>query len=141
MNGRVHESKYRNSEPQFCGGFNNVESPRFSFPLGSSPIAINSEHPAAEVAALISFSQNPTTYGDFNNTLANGTVSQFLLPFFDISGEVLYYSAQVKTETLITHLGFALFQRRCPGFGISKYHLGYQCHDTNYVSADFFHPV
>ncbi|WWC86150.1 uncharacterized protein L201_001023 [Kwoniella dendrophila CBS 6074] len=60
------------NEPQYCGGFPNVASPRQPFPLGKGPIHIDSHHSLATVVAFISTSSSPTGFNDFNTT-SNGT--------------------------------------------------------------------
>ncbi|WVF70824.1 hypothetical protein IAT40_005618 [Kwoniella sp. CBS 6097] len=74
------------NEPQFCGGFNSVET-RQSFPLGQGPVHIDSHHNLATVVAFISTSPNPTSFDDFNTT-SNGTSIPLATDFFQVtSGE------------------------------------------------------
>ncbi|GAA5822690.1 hypothetical protein JCM5353_000633 [Sporobolomyces roseus] len=74
-------------EPQFCGGFNSTSSTRAPFPLNSAgSILIDSHHPSAQVAVLISFNENPTSIGQFTR-LDNGTDYGLLMGFKDINGE------------------------------------------------------
>lgn len=87
------------NEVNFCDSYPNVASSRTPYPLGLAPLELNSEHQIAEIAILISFVQNPTTFADFNTTFPNGTVNQFLVPFFDISGEGLH-CVNVNIESL-----------------------------------------
>ncbi|WVQ97183.1 hypothetical protein IAU59_004293 [Kwoniella sp. CBS 9459] len=74
------------NEPQFCGGFNTVET-RQPFPLGEGPVHIDSHHNLATVVAFISTSSNPTSFNDFNTT-SNGTSIPLATDFFQVtSGE------------------------------------------------------
>ncbi|GAA6028940.1 hypothetical protein JCM8097_001516 [Rhodosporidiobolus ruineniae] len=73
-------------EPQFCGGFNSTSSTRVPFPLsGSAPVTIGSHHPSADVAILISFDENPTSFADFNET-SSGQSYGLLKDFGTITG-------------------------------------------------------
>ncbi|KAK4687375.1 hypothetical protein P7C73_g2732, partial [Tremellales sp. Uapishka_1] len=77
------------TESQFCGGFNTINT-RQPFPLGQSPVQIDSHHTLATVVAFVSTSTNPTSFNDFNTT-SNGTAIPFLTPFFQISeGEACF---------------------------------------------------
>ncbi|BGP02238.1 hypothetical protein RTG_02416 [Rhodotorula toruloides ATCC 204091] len=74
-------------EPQFCGGFNTPSSSRTPYPLsGSAPLLIDSHHPTADVAVLISFDQNPTNFSAFNQT-SEGQGYGLLKPFGRINGQ------------------------------------------------------
>ncbi|KAL8283645.1 hypothetical protein RQP46_005440 [Phenoliferia psychrophenolica] len=72
-------------EGNFCGGFNSSAT-RVPFPLSSGPILIDSHHPSADVAILISFVQSPTTFRDFNTT-SNGATYGLLKSFGTITGQ------------------------------------------------------
>ncbi|GAA5961599.1 hypothetical protein JCM10213_007194, partial [Rhodosporidiobolus nylandii] len=73
-------------EPNFCGGFSTPSSSRAPFPLsGSAPVLIDSHHPSAEVAILLSFSENPTSFADFNQT-SDGQTYGLLKSFGSITG-------------------------------------------------------
>ncbi|KAK4705435.1 hypothetical protein P7C70_g763, partial [Phenoliferia sp. Uapishka_3] len=72
-------------EPQFCGGFNQSAT-RVPFPLSGGPILIDSHHPSAEVAILISFVDTPTTFANFNTT-SSGASYGYLKGFGTITGE------------------------------------------------------
>ncbi|GAA5982114.1 hypothetical protein JCM11641_000592 [Rhodosporidiobolus odoratus] len=79
-------------EPQFCGGFSSPSSSRTPFPLsGSAPVLIDSHHPSADVAVLLSFNENPTSFADFNQT-SSGQEYGFLSGFGTItnSGEFCF---------------------------------------------------
>ncbi|GAA5987913.1 hypothetical protein JCM5350_006772 [Sporobolomyces pararoseus] len=77
-------------EPQFCGGFNSTSSTRVPFPVsGSGPILIDSHHPTAQVAVLISFDQNPTSIQQFTK-FDNGTSYGLLQNFENLSSEGEY---------------------------------------------------
>ncbi|WVW82200.1 hypothetical protein I302_104206 [Kwoniella bestiolae CBS 10118] len=71
------------NEPQYCGGFPNVASPRQPFSLGQGPIRIDSHHNLATVVAFISTSSNPTSFNDFNTT-SNGTSIPLATPIFQV---------------------------------------------------------
>ncbi|OCF42434.1 hypothetical protein I317_03679 [Kwoniella heveanensis CBS 569] len=71
------------NEPQFCGGFNSVET-RQPFPLGQGPVHIDSHHNLATVVAFISTSSNPTSFDDFNTT-SNGTSIPLATDFFQVT--------------------------------------------------------
>ncbi|GAA5938788.1 uncharacterized protein JCM15063_004868 [Sporobolomyces koalae] len=74
-------------EPQFCGGFNSTASSRTPFPLNAQgSILIDSHHPSAQVAVLISFDENPTSIQQFTH-LANGSSYGLLQNFESLSGE------------------------------------------------------
>ncbi|BGP34266.1 hypothetical protein JCM10296v2_006081 [Rhodotorula toruloides] len=74
-------------EPQFCGGFNTPSSLRTPYPLsGSAPLLIDSHHPTADVAVLISFDQNPSNFSAFNQT-SEGQRYGLLKPFGRINGQ------------------------------------------------------
>ncbi|BGO93833.1 hypothetical protein NBRC10512_004622 [Rhodotorula toruloides] len=74
-------------EPQFCGGFNTPSSSRTPYPLsGSAPLLIDSHHPTADVAVLISFDQNPSNFSAFNQT-SEGQGYGLLKPFGRINGQ------------------------------------------------------
>ncbi|BGP26628.1 gpianchored protein [Rhodotorula toruloides] len=76
-----------NLEPEFCGGFNTPSSSRTPYSLsGSAPLLINSHHPSADVAVLISFDQNPTNFSAFNQT-SEGQAYGLLKPFGRINGQ------------------------------------------------------
>ncbi|WWC99593.1 hypothetical protein V866_006497 [Kwoniella sp. B9012] len=78
------------NEPQYCGGFPNVASPRQSFPLGQGPIWIDSHHTLATVVAFISTSSSPTSFDDFNTT-SNGTSIPLASPIFQVKeGEACF---------------------------------------------------
>ncbi|RSH80006.1 uncharacterized protein EHS24_009677 [Apiotrichum porosum] len=70
-------------EPQFCGGFNTTEA-RQPFPLGKGPIWIDSHHTQASVYAMLSTSENPTSFSDFNTT-SNGTNIPAVTNWFPVS--------------------------------------------------------
>ncbi|MBW0475085.1 hypothetical protein O181_014800 [Austropuccinia psidii MF-1] len=70
-------------EPKFCGGFPTNATGRHPFPLsGPAPILINSHHSSAEVAIIIAFKSDPTTFADFNTS----NKVTFLRPFGRIEG-------------------------------------------------------
>ncbi|KAM0754609.1 hypothetical protein T439DRAFT_321645 [Meredithblackwellia eburnea MCA 4105] len=71
-------------EPNFCGGFN-LSSTRVPFPLSGGPILIDSHHPSADVAILISFNSDPTSFAQFNTT-PSGQTYGLLKPFGTITG-------------------------------------------------------
>ncbi|MBW0536691.1 hypothetical protein O181_076406 [Austropuccinia psidii MF-1] len=74
-------------EPNFCGGFTTNASGRQSFPLsGQTPIVISSHHPTAEVAIIISFNSNPTSFAQFKHK----GQPNFLMPFGKIKGETSF---------------------------------------------------
>ena len=56
------------------------------FPLSGGPILIDSHHPSADGAILISFVANPTTFADFNTT-SSGATYGLLKSFGTITGE------------------------------------------------------
>lgn len=64
-------------EGQFCGGFNDTMSPRASFPIGAgAPVLIDSHHASADVAILISFASDPTSFANFSSLLMDfGTIT------------------------------------------------------------------
>ncbi|KDQ19849.1 hypothetical protein BOTBODRAFT_27273 [Botryobasidium botryosum FD-172 SS1] len=66
-------------EPNFCGGYPNPEA-RVPFPLGQAFFTINSEHPKANLIALISLNQDPTSLAQFNTTPSGQTIPP-LAPF------------------------------------------------------------
>ncbi|KAL0950891.1 hypothetical protein HGRIS_007650 [Hohenbuehelia grisea] len=68
------------NEPKFCDGFTSPVSNRTQFPLTGGFFTLNSEHPKWTATALISTSQNPTTFQDFTQAL----------PFFQLTGEGLF---------------------------------------------------
>ncbi|RSH85456.1 hypothetical protein EHS25_004852 [Saitozyma podzolica] len=72
-----------NNEPQFCGGFTNVET-RQPFSLGSGPVWIDSHHTLATVDAFLSVSVDPTSFNDFNTT-SNGTTIPMVTNFFQVN--------------------------------------------------------
>ncbi|GAA5897319.1 uncharacterized protein JCM6883_006655 [Sporobolomyces salmoneus] len=77
-------------EPQFCGGFNSPSSSRTPFPLsGQGSILIDSHHPTAQVAVLISFDENPTSIEQFTK-LSNGTSYGLLQNFETLNSEGEY---------------------------------------------------
>ncbi|GAA5840048.1 hypothetical protein JCM3766R1_000656 [Sporobolomyces carnicolor] len=77
-------------EPQFCGGFNSTSSTRSPFPLaGQGSILIDSHHPTAQVAVLVSLEENPTSIEQFTH-LANGTAYGLLQNFETLTSEGEY---------------------------------------------------
>ncbi|GAA5876776.1 hypothetical protein JCM16303_006283 [Sporobolomyces ruberrimus] len=86
------------TEPQFCGGFNSTSSTRVPFALGQSSILIDSHHPTAQVAVLISFEENPTSIEQFTK-LSNGT-SYGLLKDFESLGSEGEYCLSVDVNSL-----------------------------------------
>ncbi|GAA5959824.1 hypothetical protein JCM3765_000114 [Sporobolomyces pararoseus] len=77
-------------EPQFCGGFNSTSSTRAPFPVsGAGSILIDSHHPTAQVAVLISFDENPTSIQQFTK-FDNGTSYGLLQNFENLSSEGEY---------------------------------------------------
>ncbi|WWC58527.1 uncharacterized protein I303_101070 [Kwoniella dejecticola CBS 10117] len=78
------------NEPQYCGGFPSVASPRQPFPLGQGPIHIDSHHALATVVAFISTSSDPTSFDDFNKT-SNGTSIPLASSIFQVKqGEACF---------------------------------------------------
>ena len=73
------------AQQDFCGGFNSSAT-RVPFPLSGGPILIDSHHPSADVAILISFVTAPTTFTDFNTT-STGATYGLLKQFGTITGE------------------------------------------------------
>ncbi|KAG9050272.1 hypothetical protein FS837_006713 [Tulasnella sp. UAMH 9824] len=71
-------------EPEFCGGFP-VANNRSLFPLTGGMVEIDSHHESAQFVTLISFSNNPQSFTDFNTT-ANGGSIPYLKPFIQIQG-------------------------------------------------------
>ncbi|MBW0512262.1 hypothetical protein O181_051977 [Austropuccinia psidii MF-1] len=70
-------------EPKFCGGFPTDAAGRQAFPLSAeAPIVITSHHASAEVAIIVSFNSNPTSFSDFDYK----GKTNFLMPFGEISG-------------------------------------------------------
>ena len=60
-------------------------SPRALFPLSGGPITIDSRHPSAQVAILISFDNAPTSFSQFNQT-STGVAYPLLMPYGTITG-------------------------------------------------------
>jgi len=65
------------NEPRFCDGYTNVTTNRTQFPMSGGYIALNSEHPKWTATVLVATSQDPTSFGDFKQSI----------PFFQVNGE------------------------------------------------------
>ncbi|OZJ04698.1 hypothetical protein BZG36_02534 [Bifiguratus adelaidae] len=66
------------SEPTApCGGFNNVNTTRFSFPLHNGFVVINSEHVQASIQMYLVIGNNPSTQAfNQNTTIDNLSIKQ-----------------------------------------------------------------
>lgn len=68
------------NEPKFCDGYNTPAANRSTFPLSGGFFTLNSEHPQWTSGILVSTSENPTSFNNFNQ----------VVPFFQTQGEGLF---------------------------------------------------
>ncbi|GLB36372.1 hypothetical protein LshimejAT787_0306600 [Lyophyllum shimeji] len=68
------------NEPKFCDGYSSAAANRSTFPLTGGFITLNSEHPQWTSGVLVSSSENPTSFNNFNQ----------VVPFSQTKGEGLF---------------------------------------------------